>query len=296
MKVSIRLMTYNHEAYIEEALDGINNQKTNFDFEVVVGDDFSTDNTLQKIKNYHVTNSKLHMRILERTKGDAYHVVRQEKGRLYNFVNIIEHCKGTYIALLDGDDYWIDPYKLQKQVDFLEANDDYFFVSANSQFLKNNQLEETKIGGDLVLQDFINGNKLGRQAAAFMFRNKQVTRFLDDLKAYPWPFGDLLLIFWCLKQGKGMVLDEVMVYYRIHDTGLWSSITMKSRLQNMIMFYTLAYKSEIHPNYNFDLYKLSVDSVLNKVFESNKTIRAEQSSNGVLKALKKLLKEVFNYG
>lgn len=286
--VSVNVVTYNHKDYITECLESILMQKTNFPFEIIIHEDCSTDGTKTIIEAYE----KKHPDIIKPIYQPVNIYSKGEKPWVYCF----EKAQGDYIALCDGDDYWIDPYKLQKQVDFLEANDDYFFVSANSQFLKNNQLEETKIGGDLVLQDFINGNKLGRQAAAFMFRNKQVTTFLDDLKAYPWPFGDLLLIFWCLKQGKGMVLDEVMVYYRIHDTGLWSSNIMKARLKKMITFYTLAYKSEIHPNYNFDLYKLSVDSVLNKVFESNKTIRAEQSSNGVLKALKKLLKEVFNYG
>ncbi|WP_418509491.1 glycosyltransferase family 2 protein [Corallibacter sp.] len=288
IKVSVVCTAFNHERFIAQAIDSFLEQQCDFAYEIIIHEDCSTDGTKAIIEAYE----KKYPDIIKPIYQPVNIYSKGEKPWVYCF----KKAQGDYIALCDGDDYWIDPYKLQKQVDFLEANDDYFFVSANSQFLKNNQLEETKIVGDLVLQDFINGNKLGRQAAAFMFRNKQVTRFLDDLKAYPWPFGDLLLIFWCLKQGKGMVLEEVMVYYRIHDTGLWSSITMKSRLQNMIMFYTLAYKSEIHPNYNFDLYKLSVDSVLNKVFESNKTIRAEQSSNGVLKALKKLLKEVFNYG
>ncbi|UJH92520.1 glycosyltransferase [Antarcticibacterium sp. 1MA-6-2] len=123
--LSVRLMTYNHSGYIEEALRSIDIQRTKFDFEVVVGDDFSTDDTLLKIRNFKFNNKKLHLKILNRQIGDEYHQERREKGRLFNFVNIIQNCSGSYVALLDGDDYWTDPLKLQRQVDFLEANNDF---------------------------------------------------------------------------------------------------------------------------------------------------------------------------
>ena len=130
MILSIRLMTYNHEDFIEEALKGIDAQITDFNFEVVIGDDFSTDNNLNIINNYKFTNKNITVNILNRKIGDEYWIKRQKLGRFYNIVNILQNCKGRYIALLDGDDYWTDPYKLQKQVDFLESNKDYFFVSS----------------------------------------------------------------------------------------------------------------------------------------------------------------------
>ena len=139
--VSIRLMVYNHESYIRETIDGILKQKTNFIVEVVIGDDFSTDKSLEIIREYQST-STIHFKILERNVGDDYWQNRQMRGRLHNFYNIIENCTGKYIALLDGDDYWTDPYKLQKQVDFLEANTDFSVCFHKVSVL--NMLDETQ--------------------------------------------------------------------------------------------------------------------------------------------------------
>src|SRR5690554_2259973 len=132
--VSVRLMTYNHEKFIHQAMESILSQKVDFPVEVVVGDDFSTDNTLSIIRKFKSTKS-IHIHILERAKGDEYWKKRQAQGRIYNFINILENCKGKYIALLDGDDYWTDPLKLQKQVDFLEAHSDFVGVFHNTGFI-----------------------------------------------------------------------------------------------------------------------------------------------------------------
>jgi glycosyltransferase involved in cell wall biosynthesis len=120
-----------HESFVNQAMDGIMMQKTDFKIEVVVGDDFSTDRTLEIIKSYKNTES-IDVKILKREKGDEYWRKRQKLGRLYNFTNILENCTGKYIALLDGDDYWTDPLKLQKQVDFLEENEDFGLIHTNS--------------------------------------------------------------------------------------------------------------------------------------------------------------------
>jgi glycosyltransferase involved in cell wall biosynthesis len=118
-----------HEPFIRQAMDGIMMQKTDFKVEVVVGDDFSTDGTLEIIKSYNNTDS-IDIKILHRRKGGDYWRKRKKLGRLYNFTNILENCTGKYIALLDGDDYWTDPLKLKKQVDFLEKNEKYNLVTS----------------------------------------------------------------------------------------------------------------------------------------------------------------------
>ena len=112
------------------------------------GDDFSTDRTLDIVKSYQNSES-IEIKILERKKGDSYWQRRQKLGRLYNFINILDNCTGKYVALLDGDDYWTDPYKLQKQVDFLEQNPTFSMCGAVAQCLK---MENTKreISRDLL--------------------------------------------------------------------------------------------------------------------------------------------------
>ena len=143
MLLSIRLMTYNHGDFILQALDSINAQVTNFDFEVVIGDDFSTDDTLSKIKAYQFTNPKISVNILHREKGDAYDLKRQKFGRFHNYFDILSHCRGHYIALLDGDDYWLDHNKLQKQIDFLKSHPDYVVSWTNFNYIEGYKLSES---------------------------------------------------------------------------------------------------------------------------------------------------------
>ena len=132
-------MTYNHGEFIKEAMNGIMMQETSFPIEVVVGDDFSTDNTLNIIREFSNTEN-IDIHILDRPRGEDYDLKRQELGRLYNFQNIIENCKGKYIAILDGDDYWTDPLKLQKQVDFLENNKAYSIITHAADVFSDNVL------------------------------------------------------------------------------------------------------------------------------------------------------------
>jgi glycosyltransferase involved in cell wall biosynthesis len=112
MLLSICLITYNHEKYIREAIEGILIQKTNFDFELVIGEDSSSDNTRDICVEYAEKYPHL-IKLLPKTKN---------LGMMPNFVRTYNACIGEFIALIEGDDYWTDPEKLQKQVDYLIQN------------------------------------------------------------------------------------------------------------------------------------------------------------------------------
>ncbi len=114
MLLSVCLITYNHEKYIREAIEGILIQKTNFDFELVVGEDNSTDNTRAICEELAAAHPKL-IKLLPKTKN---------LGMMPNFVRTYNACQGEFIALIEGDDFWTDPEKLQKQVDYLLQNPD----------------------------------------------------------------------------------------------------------------------------------------------------------------------------
>lgn len=106
--VTIISLTYNHEKYIAQALESILMQKVNFTYEIVVGEDCSKDRTREILIQYAEKHP------------DKFHLLLHEKniGAAKNQNKVFENCKGKYIAMLEGDDYWTDPYKLQKQVDF----------------------------------------------------------------------------------------------------------------------------------------------------------------------------------
>lgn len=114
--VSVFCPTFNHENYIRECLNGIVMQKTAFQIEVIVQDDASTDKTLEIIEKY----AKTHLFINSVTHAENYF----SKGRSINEY-LFQNAKGKYIAICEGDDYWTDPLKLQKQVDFMEANPEF---------------------------------------------------------------------------------------------------------------------------------------------------------------------------
>ena len=222
-KVSVRLMAFNHERFIEQAMLGIMMQKTNFLLEVVVGDDFSTDGTLSKIKNFSDTEN-IKIKILDRKVGGSYWKKRQELGRLYNFTNILENCSGSYIALLDGDDYWTDPLKLQKQVDFLENNLKYSACFTNANVINENSKERDFISHtedcSYSIREVIKNGGGMFPTASLLFRNLQeYPAFMFNFKS-----GDSALSLLIALKGDFYLLNEITCVYRSHGNGVFSSI------------------------------------------------------------------------
>lgn len=130
--LSIVLITYNHEKYIREALDSILIQKTNFNFEIVIGDDCSTDATPDICREYASIHSNIN-----------YQRYDSNGGVPINWNKTISRCSGKYIAMLEGDDYWINENKLQKQVDILEANIN--ITLCFSSYLRQDEAENKQI-------------------------------------------------------------------------------------------------------------------------------------------------------
>ena len=123
--VSISCITYNHAPYIRQALDGFIMQQTNFRFEVLIHDDCSTDGTDDIIREYATKYPDIIKPLYE--EENQYQNGKPHGSAVWNF----PRAKGKYIAICEGDDYWTDPLKLQKQVDFLESHPDFSMVFAN---------------------------------------------------------------------------------------------------------------------------------------------------------------------
>lgn len=128
MKLTVAILTYNQQEYIRQALDSVLIQEVNFDYEIVVGDDCSSDNTPSILHEY-----------AERFPNKFNLVLNQQNvGISKNYQYVLYACRGEYIALLEGDDYWTDKNKLQKSVDFLDSHPDYGFVGAYNTILNAN--------------------------------------------------------------------------------------------------------------------------------------------------------------
>ena len=136
--LSICCITYNHENFIRQALDGCLMQQTNFPIEIIIHDDASTDNTANIIREYQGKHPHLIKTILQREN--------QYSAMGFGFIsNVFKEAQGKYIALCEGDDYWTDPLKLQKQVDFLEANPDFAICFHNAVVINEDFPEKNRL-------------------------------------------------------------------------------------------------------------------------------------------------------
>jgi glycosyltransferase involved in cell wall biosynthesis len=215
MTLSIFCITYNHKEFIAQALESFLMQKTSFNYEIVVGDDCSTDGTrdiLADFKNRFPDKITL---LLNDTNI----------GVVPNFIQTFKACKGKYVAVCEGDDFWTDNQKLQKQVDFLEANTDYAicFHNVEKRFENDparhsflycaNDIKPTSTIEDLCYRNYI-------PTCSMVFRNHLFTDFPEW---YPkQKLGDWTLSILNAQYGKIKYMPQVMGVYRFHTGGVWS--------------------------------------------------------------------------
>lgn len=217
--VSINCTTYNHEAYIADALESFLMQKTNFEFEVLVGEDCSTDGTRKIVEDY---SKKYPNKIKIVTSHENI-------GGRKNMVRLQADSMGKYIAICEGDDYWTDPYKLQKQVDFMEGNHDFSLcvhganiVTADKKITGNfvKPYNQTKI---VPTEDIILGDGSFFATNSILYRkellNKPPEFFMNA------HVGDYPLVLILSSKGKVFYIDEMMSSYRTGVKGSWTERT-----------------------------------------------------------------------
>lgn len=237
-KLSVILITYNHEKYIEKALDSVLSQVTDFPFEIVIGDDCSPDDTKNIIREY-------------RDKyPDIIRIVHREKNTGRPTLNVYEttmKCRGDYLAYLEGDDFWTDSDKLQKQMDFLNEHPEYIACTHSHKMIDDNGNDITdpeilkisdmyKWSGEFTMDDFEkSGFWPGHYASVVsknIYKNKKHDYtilykshdFVDD--------GQILLFL--LMEGKIYRLDDEMSVWRyVKKAGgnSWTSRSMKRNIQ-----------------------------------------------------------------
>lgn len=223
--VTIRCLTYNHEPYIRQCLDGFVMQKTNFRYEAIVHDDASTDGTAAIIKEYAAKYPDIIKPIFETENQYS-----RKDGSLRRIMN--NHMHGKYIAMCEGDDYWTDPMKLQKQVDFMESHSDYVMCTHYYRLFwqdKNSFVGiEPIMCGDLTydLDYYIKYKWVTTTLTTLCRTSAFVSKEYDNYRSAK----DMTLFYFLLKQGKGYLLDDVMAVYRMHKGGVWSNADDRSRI------------------------------------------------------------------
>jgi glycosyltransferase involved in cell wall biosynthesis len=221
--VSICCISYNHEKFISQCLDGFIIQKVDFPFEIVISDDCSTDNT-KKIIDTYVSKYPAIFKDVSPSKN---------LGSTKNFYHVLEKASGKYIALCEGDDYWIDENKLQMQVDFLENNPEYTMCFHSA---------ELDVDGKHNVPYAMQNIKEKDYSATEIFENWIVPTasvlFKKSVLNYPMKnenkimFGDIILFEKCVHLGKVKGFAKKMSVYRVHEQGVSHSwmLNKKRRL------------------------------------------------------------------
>ena len=223
MKLTIVTTTYNQENYIGQAIDGMLMQKANFPFKILISNDCSTDNTEKILEEY----SKKYPEMIEIINH------KENLGAINNFVDTLSRVKDSeYVALCDGDDFWIDENKLQKQVDFLDNNKEFniCFHKARMFYEKENKedsiipknIQEVTTINDLVNENYIVANSV---VYRWKFNDKNLREIFPE-NIVP---GDYYIHLLHAQDGKIKTIDEVMSAYRRHENGIWWSDDNKDK-------------------------------------------------------------------
>ena len=268
VEVSVCIITYAHERYIKQALDSALNQITNFEYEVIVAEDKSPDNTREILLDY------------KQKYGDKLVLILQEhnKGPSQNFSDCRMAARGKYIALLEGDDYWTDRFKLQKQYDVLENNPqysavshDYMTISSEGKFIRKNlYLRKNKIYN---LRHYLrNGYTL--HTCTLFYRNvfSETDERYKKLRNCAPTMSDIITFVLLYDKGDIYAIKDTMAAHRmasVSDVTSFSFQQGSKAVEYSYMYKTIIENLEEYLNYKYDLSPLMANRMssimLNKI-------------------------------
>jgi len=269
--VSVKVITYNHVHFIKACLDSLLAQKTDFPFEIVIGEDYSTDGTREIVKKY----ARLFPKKIRVIFSDT------NVGPFLNGLRISKACRGKYIAWCDGDDYWTDCYKLKKQVDFLEKNPEYGLIYSDIIFIneKNEEIQPNKYfierrkkspSGDvfweLLKNNFINTNTAIIRSNLYLPYLPSNQKEMKQ-KWYIHDYWNWLIIS---RHSKVMFFREKMAAYRTHTGNLTNSKDRFFR-KNKIGFVKYDIVKQISRNSVNKKSKILIDKILISIILNKKS-------------------------
>lgn len=264
-KVTVVCITYNQEKYIAQALDSFLMQKTSFPFEIVVHDDKSTDGTIKILESYQKKYPDIIRLVIEKENQFAKKTV--------DFIRkMYSDARGEYVAVCEGDDFWTDENKLQKQADFLDKNKDYAVCFHPVRvFYEDGAAQDSifpEVSSGFTAQKLVEGNYI--QTNSVMYRKQQSYEPLTD---YLMPL-DWYYHLYHAQFGKIGFIDEVMGSYRRHSAGIWQD-EAKDRTR------FLNNHAEAHLNVYRAIMKLHLPRVKNfdSVVEKAKSLMVEIVAN-----------------
>lgn len=266
--LTIHCLVYNHEPYIRQCLDGFVKQKTNFSFEAIVHDDASTDHSVDIIREYAQKYPNIIKPVFETENQYSKH-----NGSIRNILE--ENTKGKYVAMCEGDDYWIDPYKLQKQVDFLENHPECVY-SCHRYLVYNDNTKEKY----LIPNKYFDAHPSISEFTfdlSYPFLQEWITKTLtcvyrhdcfdtSIVKKYKY-YRDVHLVYYLLLTGKGVCHSFVGGVYRKNSGSIFGSQTYINQLKIAYTVY-----SEMYSVTKNCIFKRILRSIYLRIFVKEKKI------------------------
>lgn len=265
LQLSVCIITYNQEKYLPQALDSILNQEHNYSYEIIVGEDCSTDNTRKVLEDYATKYPDIIKPIYN----------NHNLGLLKNYYNVLSHCNGKYIMECAGDDYWL-PGKVQKQISFMEQNN-YVGLCYGKKidYIQNcNKKIKTSCKGFTEYSDLIQYNSI--PAASVCIRNELLKKYINEVRPLDkdWKMEDYPMWLWFSMNSKIVYMDNRFIVYRVLENSISHQIDIEKQLSyqksviNIRNYYLEKNKQPILP---IDENKLKFDILINEcLFNYNK--------------------------
>lgn len=273
--VSICCITYNHEKYVRDAIEGFLMQCTDFKFEIVIHDDASTDKTVSILKDYEKKYPQL-IRVIYEMENQYS---KFENVTQFFFPMMRKELKGKYVAVCEGDDYWIDVNKLQTQIDYMESHPDCVMTGHDAIMINCKTGEKRRMRrfqeGDLTVEDVISASI---PTASFIYKKEMLD--ISGFFLETGEVGDYPLQLFCATEGKIHYFDKAMSIHLVLTENAWSSRQAndlysfcKSRVNNSY----LLEKFNDYTDKRFDiLIKREISSMLNQVVPRANGLALEQ--------------------
>ena len=283
--VSVCCITYNHAKFVRKAIDSMLAQNTTFDVEIVIGEDCSTDGTKDIVNDY------------KKTYPNKVRIIDSESnvGMMRNFSRTLNACEGKYIAILEGDDFWTDNSKLQKQVEFLEKNPEYAITYHKIALLGFDSDEiighwPPQARSSSTIEELAIGNLV--PTLSCVFRNNIKGNIPDWFTSVP--LGDYSLHMLMARHGKIKYFPQTMATYRQHSTGEYSKLTklhQSRQLFDTIQIIKQEFEGEILRNLEMQQFKALINVIKHAEPDYKKRF-AENSTENLFQLLENLWPDI----
>ncbi|MGN0005695.1 MAG: glycosyltransferase family 2 protein [Candidatus Gastranaerophilaceae bacterium] len=265
--VSVSCIAYNHGKYIRQCLEGLVNQITTFKYEILVHDDASTDDTADIIREY------------EEKYPDIIKPIYQTENQYSKRIGIIKtyqysRVKGKYVAYCEGDDFWIDPYKLQKQFDIMEKNPNCSICvhrvkdvlengEDSGKYHPNFHMEEGIINLKEYLDIASNYSTYPFQTTSYFMRMDEKKELAFNPPAFVGKFGvgDVPTMLFALTKGDMYYIDEIMTCYRLQAKGSWSSNIVNDEKKKLAYLQNLVYGYGVFDHFTNHEYHNEIEKI-----------------------------------